>query len=168
MRRVLTHGAPVDARMASLSAREKAQMCLDVQIWISAAMAGIVHLFAWRQIRRRFCLFSFGRCAGSRTLAAGIGASSKACDNGDREKQFQQECVHVSRSCSERRPAWPAAAPDQRSNEENRTGMNGPAGAKANAGGLTAATATRENSASRTLRRHDANVTKISCVDSDC
>lgn len=72
------------------SARKETQMCFDMQVRIAAAMSGVVHLFARRQIRRRRRLMrSRRRVARNDRLAGSLGASGEARDNGGRHKKTQ-------------------------------------------------------------------------------
>ncbi|WP_206751622.1 hypothetical protein [Paraburkholderia sp. BL17N1] len=73
----------------ALSARKKTQMRLHMEIRISAAVAGVVDLLAWCQVRRRV-VRGRSRLDGNRRLATAARTSREACGKNHRQGGFLQ------------------------------------------------------------------------------
>ncbi|WP_181920172.1 hypothetical protein [Paraburkholderia sp. BL6669N2] len=73
----------------ALSARKETQMRLHMEIRISAAVAGVVDLLAWCQVRRRL-VRGRTRLDGNRRLATAAGTSREACGKDRRQGRFLQ------------------------------------------------------------------------------
>ncbi|WP_181196470.1 hypothetical protein [Paraburkholderia sp. BL25I1N1] len=85
-------GAPyleAEVGTQALPAREKTQMRLHMEIRISAAVAGVVDLLAWCQVRRRV-VRGRSRLDGNRRLATAARTSRKACGKDRRQGGFLQ------------------------------------------------------------------------------